>query len=103
MDRAKEMGEIEGFVVVRTGFVFLTYNLRMIPYIFSSKEERNVGNLLTLLRIFEVVSGLKVNLTKSCVVRINLEFGIEQRMADFLGCSIEKFPLKYLGLPLKGG
>ena len=51
--------------------------------------EGKVGNLVMLLRIFEIVSGLKVNLSKSSVVGINLESTYVQRMADMLGCPIE--------------
>ncbi|XP_028084934.1 uncharacterized protein LOC114286053 [Camellia sinensis] len=69
---------------------------------FSAKEKSKVCNLLMILRIFEVVSGHKVNLSKSSVVGITLEHSCEQRMAAMLGCPIDKFPLRCLGLPLGG-
>jgi hypothetical protein len=52
--------------------------------------------LRALVLCFEVVSGLKVNLTKSELAPVdNVD-----RSASILGCGVFPMPLKYLGLPL---
>lgn len=43
---------------------------------FSEPKDGNIRNMETCLKIFELISGLKVNLSKSCLVGINME---EQR------------------------
>ena len=102
IDVARDKGVIEGFVVGRDRISVTHLQFADNTLFFSAKEEGKIRNLLMLLRIFDVVSGLKVNLTKSCVVGINLERSCELRMAEVLGCPFEKLPLKYLGLPLGG-
>lgn len=48
---------------------------------------------------FEAVSGLKVNLAKSCIYNVNADSSINE-LAELMGCNIEEFPTVYLGLPL---
>ncbi|XP_028056784.1 uncharacterized protein LOC114260796 [Camellia sinensis] len=102
IDLAKDKGVIEGFVVGRDGIVATHLQFADDTIFLSLKEESKVGSLLKILRIFEIVSGLKVNLSKSSVVGINLADSHVHRVAAMLGCSIDSFPLKYLGLPLGG-
>lgn len=65
--------------------------------------EATVANLWTLkaiLRSFELVSGLKVNFTKSSVMGVNVSsdfLGVAER---FLHCRVGSLPFKYLGLPV---
>lgn len=67
--------------------------------IFSQPDLRNLLHLLCVLMCFQAVSGFKINLNKSELVRIggNGEVGIFARV---LGCKEVKFPFKYLGTPL---
>lgn len=69
---------------------------------FSSGNDQKFLNLKIILQIFELVSGLKVNMGKCSVVGINCDGVKIQRLADFLGCSVGEWPLAYLGLPLGG-
>lgn len=69
---------------------------------FSSGEESKVRCIFVAIRLFEVVSGLKVNLSKSSITGINLQQSRVQSLAEILGCSSEKLPMKYLRLPLGG-
>lgn len=52
-----------------------------------------------MLSWFELVSGLRINLTKSKLYQVGevTEFG---DLANVLGCKIDTFPAMYLGLPL---
>lgn len=60
-----------------------------------------VGNLWTmkaLLRGFEMASGLKINFTKSSLIGVNVPSEFMAMACDFLVCSQESLPFKYLGL-----
>lgn len=74
-----------------------TSYMQTIPLFCEAKREKILYPRGILLA-FEV-SGLKINLTKSCIFSINADNMIEE-LADILGCRIEKFPTNYLGLPL---
>ncbi|KAE8726982.1 hypothetical protein F3Y22_tig00005936pilonHSYRG00057 [Hibiscus syriacus] len=50
--------------------------------------------------VFELASGLKLNLKKSKMLGINVEELDLQRRANMVGCLVDKFPISYLGLPL---
>lgn len=53
-----------------------------------------------ILRIFGDATGLKTNLAKCSITPI---FGGEDALQDIisiLGCQVQQFPIKYLGLPL---
>ena len=47
-------------------------------------------------------SGLKINKGKSTIVGINVDSSLVQEIALSLGCEVEEWPLKCLGLPLGG-
>ncbi|GMQ06052.1 hypothetical protein CsSME_00050793 [Camellia sinensis var. sinensis] len=61
-----------------------------------------MANLFSVVRLFGAISGLKVNFEKSRVAGINVDSRLIQSVVDLLGCGIETFPMKYLGLPLGG-
>ena len=56
-------------------------------------------NLRGVLTWFQAVSGLRVNLAKSCILPIGYVDNI-QLLAGVLGCNIDAFSTTYLGLPL---
>lgn len=56
--------------------------------------------LRVIFLVFEAVSGLKVNLSKSIVFSVNAEDSIAE-FAEILRCKIEAFPTTHLGLPLE--
>jgi hypothetical protein len=65
--------------------------------------EATVDNLWTLkaiLRGFEMVSGLKVNFLKSCLLGINVSDDFLVMATNFLNCQRGSIPFKYLGLRL---
>lgn len=55
--------------------------------------------LRCVLRCFEVVSGLKLNLTKSSLIAVGEAPNLDQLAAD-LGCCMGDLPFSYLGMPL---
>jgi hypothetical protein len=65
--------------------------------------EASVENLWTLkamLTGFEMVSGLKVNFWKSCIMGTNVTDEFLDMASDFLNCRRGMIPFKYLGLPV---
>ena len=66
--------------------------------IFCGANDSQIRHIGTLLVCFEVVAGLKVNLSKSALIPIG-SLGDVGRLAGLLGCGSGDLPLKYLGLP----
>lgn len=56
-------------------------------------------HLKCILLCFQLISGLKINLRKSELVRIG-DRSDEKTLAGVLGCGMATLPIKYLGLPL---
>jgi hypothetical protein len=67
--------------------------------IFCGADASQISHMGALLVCFEVVSGLKVNLSKSTLVPVGSLDDVDQ-LAGHLGCGTSDLPLKYLGLPL---
>ncbi|GMP93729.1 hypothetical protein CsSME_00043442 [Camellia sinensis var. sinensis] len=67
--------------------------------IFCGAEESQVGYLRCVLRCFEAVLGLWVNLGKSELIPVGSVPRISM-LAAILGCKIVALPTTYLGLPL---
>jgi len=62
-----------------------------------------VGNLWaikSLLRGFEMTSGLKINFFKSSLIGVNVANEFMEMTCNFLNCSQGSVPFKYLGLPV---
>ena len=62
----------------------------------------NARNLISLLRCFFLVSGLRINIQKSSVLGIGVANDEVAFMANIIGCGASKLPLKYLGIPVGG-
>lgn len=69
---------------------------------FFKDLEEQVENLKYILKIFETIFGLRVNFLKSSLVDIGVSKQDLDGYTNFLGCRVEEWPLKYLGLPLWG-
>ena len=63
---------------------------------------RNLHVITKALRFFHCVSGLKINFEKSSIIGIGLSETQTTLLAKFVGCKLEKFPFKYLGIPIGG-
>ncbi|XP_071739247.1 uncharacterized mitochondrial protein AtMg01250-like [Rutidosis leptorrhynchoides] len=67
---------------------------------FGEWNRENAINLRMLLKCFELASGLKVNMQKSCIYGIGVNQGDVVSLASYLGCQAGKLPFIYLGLPI---
>lgn len=63
----------------------------------ATKEE--VRGLLIVLMIFEVLTGLKLNLDKNSLTSIGADDVVNDLALD-LGCKIDVLPIMYLGMPI---
>jgi hypothetical protein len=67
--------------------------------IFCGANASQIRHIRALLVCFEVVAGLKVNLSKSALVLVGSLGNVDQ-LARLLGCGTGDLPLKCLDLPL---
>lgn len=84
--------------------VFLSIQVGFWPqnFLFLENDEESLTNVVNLLKIFEVLSELKINWSKSGLASIHVsndECGI---LAPLVGYQILQWPLIYLGIPLGG-
>nr|GEY96340.1 reverse transcriptase domain-containing protein [Tanacetum cinerariifolium] len=67
---------------------------------FGEWSRENACKLMYILKCFEEVSGLGVNLKKSCLYGIGVEGERVEAMARFMKCSVGESPFTFLGLPV---
>jgi hypothetical protein len=60
----------------------------------------NLWTLKAILRGFELVSGLKVNFSKSRIMGVNVSYDFLRLAFIFLNCRTSTIPFTYLGLPV---
>ncbi|KAE8681501.1 Exocyst complex component 5 [Hibiscus syriacus] len=100
--KAVSSGLFSGLVVGKDetslNFSHLQFADDLIIFCIASKT--HVLNVKRVLRVFEVISGLKLNLTKSKLFGINISEEKVMQWANTIGCAVGYFPSKYLGLPL---
>nr|KYP61726.1 Putative ribonuclease H protein At1g65750 family [Cajanus cajan] len=68
--------------------------------IIGGASSLNVWAIKSILQIFELVAGLKVNFHKSKLFGFNINIEVLNLMAQFLNCKVGSLPFCYLGLPL---
>ena len=67
--------------------------------IFCKPEASQLGYLRCILVLFEVMSRLKINLSKSFLIHVG-EAPELNNLAQFFGCDVDSLPSSYFGLPL---
>lgn len=99
IDRAGEASLIGGFksALIAPRITYLQFVDDTI--IFCGVEEQ-VNNVVAILRRFEAVSRLRVNLTRTALLGIATEDSTLDCLADILGCKVDSLSSCYLGLPL---
>ncbi|GKV42979.1 hypothetical protein SLEP1_g50328 [Rubroshorea leprosula] len=70
--------------------------------LFGKAEEENIWAAKSIMRTFELVSGLKINFGKSQLMGISVSDEWKTKMAYILKCKLGAFPCKYLGVPIGG-
>lgn len=70
--------------------------------LFLPEDKESFLSILSLLLIFELVSRLCVNLSKSGLGGINVQEWVVYEIVELSGCGVLHWPLTYLGIPLGG-
>lgn len=78
----------------------LIYSLQMIHYFFCRAEVKEIRAIKKILRLFELISELKMNLGKSSIFGIIVGEEELNSLAEIMGCKVGKLSLRYLGLPI---
>ncbi|GMI80386.1 hypothetical protein HRI_001707900 [Hibiscus trionum] len=66
----------------------------------STAKEEKVRNVKRVLRIFEIVSGLKLNMKKTKIYGINVKQDDLSAWAASIKCELDSLPTMYLGMSL---
>ena len=102
MEKARGCGLIKGFEVGKENVMVSHLQFVDDTLFFIKNDEHSLNNLILLLDVFCLSSGLKINLAKSQLRGINMDDNVISEKASSLGCEVGKWPLQYLGLPLGG-
>ena len=70
--------------------------------ILCDKSWTNIRSMRAVLLLFEELSGLKVNFSKSLLVGVNVQGSWLSEAAMVLNCKVGTIPFMYLGLPIGG-
>ncbi|KAK2652576.1 hypothetical protein Ddye_012432 [Dipteronia dyeriana] len=70
--------------------------------LFMEPTLENLVNSRRILRCFELISGLRINFHKPCLVRVRKRGAHEQDWAGIFRCMEDSLPILYMGLPLGG-
>ncbi|CAJ2672826.1 unnamed protein product [Trifolium pratense] len=77
---------------------FVGYKVNDDTVLLGEASWDNVRTIKTILRGFELVSGLKINFVKSKMYGINVDANFLAAAASFLSCSFDSIPFKFLGI-----
>lgn len=100
--KACDKGVVKGFEVGNKKVKLSHLQFADDSIFFLEKNDQNLDNLLEILKVFSMISGLKINLEKSTIAAINMKLVEVEKLATKVGCKVEKWPMKYIGLPLGG-
>ena len=70
--------------------------------ILGDKSWANIRVMRAILLLFQSLSGLKVNFSKSCLVGVNVVDSWLAEAALVLNCKVGSIPFMYLGMPIGG-
>ncbi|GJU77776.1 putative RNA-directed DNA polymerase, eukaryota, reverse transcriptase zinc-binding domain protein [Tanacetum coccineum] len=68
--------------------------------ILSEWNQKDMENIIRILNVFHIASGLKINIQKSNVFGVVVSHNEIVSMATCTGCEAGAFPFSYLGLPI---
>ncbi|KAK2383713.1 hypothetical protein QL285_071138 [Trifolium repens] len=99
MRRAVQIGKFKGFQV-NHNVKFQILQFADDTIFMGEGNWENIWTIKSLLRGFELVSGLKINFVKSKLIGLNVEARFLEASASFLSCLSEAVPFKFLGIPV---
>jgi hypothetical protein len=99
MGKAVENNVFHGYKVSNS-ILFHTLQFADDTIIMGEDNWENLWTIKTVLRSFEIVSGLKVNFHKSKLYGINLDDSFLSASSSFLHCEVDSIPFLFLGIPM---
>jgi hypothetical protein len=99
MRRALEIGNFKGFQI-SDNIQFQMLQFADDTILTGEGTWDNLWTIKTLLRSFELVSGLKINFVKSKLYGVNVASTFLTAGSAFLSCRSESIPFKFLGIPV---
>ncbi|XP_019427156.1 PREDICTED: uncharacterized protein LOC109335476 [Lupinus angustifolius] len=96
--KARFIGAFEGFKIGRGGVEVCDLQFVDDTIIVCNPSDKNIFFLKTILRCFELASGLKVNSNRSSLYGIRLYDSSISAAANFLFCKVGSIPFLYLGI-----
>ncbi|GJW60154.1 hypothetical protein Tco_0109489 [Tanacetum coccineum] len=88
-----------GLMSARTSILINGNFLRNV-IILSEWNQSDMENIIRILNVFYIVSGLKINIHKSNVFGVGVSSSEIVSMAACTGCEAGSLPFSYLGLPI---
>ncbi|KAL5553097.1 hypothetical protein UlMin_040498 [Ulmus minor] len=102
MDKAVSIGEVKGFKVGKEEVVVSHLQFADDTLFLLDPDQINIQKVHTILNVFSMCSGLKINMNKSSLAGIHMEDEEVMALAAVVGCEKGSWPMKYLGLLLGG-
>nr|KYP44925.1 LINE-1 reverse transcriptase isogeny [Cajanus cajan] len=100
MSRALDMNLLKGLHIGGEGLLIFLLQFADDTLIIGEATMQNLWCLKAILRYFELISGMKINFHKSCVVGIHSGANFINLATAFLHCKVGELPFKHLSLPL---
>jgi hypothetical protein len=100
MRKAVELNKFYGVQVGNNGLCVSHLQYADDTLCIGDASINNLWALKSILRGFEMVSGLKINFWKSSIMGINVSNDFLRLALAFLNCRVSSLPFKYLGLPV---
>lgn len=100
MKTAAEKDIIRGIHVGSRGVMVSHLQFADDTLIFCPTKRKILTNIRRVLVCFQVLSGLRINFSKSAIIALGKDRGWGESMAEKLGCKLVKFPISYLGILL---
>ncbi|WRX28903.1 Reverse transcriptase domain - like 10 [Theobroma cacao] len=100
MSEAISVGLCKGIEMGHRGLILSHLQFADDTTIMCKPEWESIKNVKRILRCFQLITGLRINFQRSSLFRVGLEERMVVEWAGRIGCRMEKFPSKYLGIPL---
>lgn len=100
LERARTLNIIHGIQIGSNGVILSHLQFADDTILFCNNDRAELANIKRVLRCFQLMSGLKINFSKSSVCGVKISDQDVKDLALVMGCKIESLPIKYLGLPL---
>ncbi|XP_021995690.1 uncharacterized protein LOC110892858 [Helianthus annuus] len=98
LDKAKDEGILRGLATPNDGPVISHLLFADDAIILGEWCSENVLNVVRILRVFHMCSGLRINLSKSNLYGLGVDGGDVEVKAASVGCKADFLPFRYLGI-----